>query len=163
MKSIVVTGAGSGVGRAAALACLDAGWGVALLGRRAEALEETLGQSQHPANGLVLSCDVTDPDAVEAAFNATVSRFGRVDALFNNAGSGSPPATIDETAIETWRNVVDVDLNGSDAALGRQKIFVVGVAAGRSTTAAADVFDVSEDGSRTTRRGRSSQASEASE
>lgn len=113
MKSIVVTGAGSGVGRAAALACLNAGWGVALLGRRAEALEESLGQSQQPANGLLLPCDVTDPDAVETAFDATFSRFGRVDALFNNAGSGSPPATIDETSIETWRNVVDVNLNGA--------------------------------------------------
>lgn len=113
MKSIVVTGAGSGVGRAAALACLDAGWGVALIGRREEALEETLGQSQHAANGLALPCDVTDADAVEAAFDATASRFGRIDALFNNAGSGSPPATIDETAIETWRSVVDVNLNGA--------------------------------------------------
>ena len=125
MKSIVVTGAGSGVGRAAALACLDAGWCVALIGRRGEALEETLGQSQHAANGLALPCDVTDADAVEAAFDATAKRFGRIDALFNNAGSGSPPATIDETAIETWRSVVDVNLNGAfycaRAAFGRMR------------------------------------------
>lgn len=125
MKSIVVTGAGSGVGRAAALACLDAGWGVALIGRRQEALQETLGQTQQAGNGLALSCDVTDADAVEAAFDAVVDRFGRVDALFNNAGAGSPPATIDETAIETWRNVVDVNLNGAfycaRAAFGRMR------------------------------------------
>ena len=113
MKSIVVTGAGSGVGRAAALACLDAGWGVALLGRRAGALEETLAQTSNGANGLILPCDVSDADAVEQAFAATVDRFGRLDALFNNAGAGSPPASIDETSLDTWRMVVDVNLNGA--------------------------------------------------
>ena len=113
MKSIVVTGAGSGVGRAAALACLDAGWNVALLGRRADALEETLAGNANASNGLVLPCDVSDADAVEQAFAATVARFGRVDALFNNAGAGSPPATIDETALDTWHNVVNVNLNGA--------------------------------------------------
>ncbi len=113
MKSIVVTGAGSGVGRAAAVACLDAGWGVALLGRRVEALEETLAGNANAANGLVLPCDVSDAEAVEQAFAATVERFGRVDALFNNAGAGSPATTIDETSLDTWHNVVNVNLNGS--------------------------------------------------
>ncbi|MEM7211570.1 MAG: SDR family oxidoreductase [Pseudomonadota bacterium] len=113
MKSIIVTGAGSGVGRTAALACLDAGWGVALFGRRREALEETLNQTANTANGLVLPCDVSDADAVEAAFGDVAARFGRIDALFNNAGAGSPPATIDETPLEAWRTVVDVNLNGA--------------------------------------------------
>ena len=60
-----------------------------------------------------MPCDVTDADAVEAAFDATTGRFGRVDALFNNAGANTPPATVDETAIDHWRNVVDVNLNGA--------------------------------------------------
>ena len=113
MKSIVVTGAGSGVGRAAALACLDAGWGVAVLGRRQDALDETISQATNAANALVLPCDVSDSDSVDQAFSATVERFGRVDALFNNAGTGSPPASIDETSLETWHNVVNVSLNGA--------------------------------------------------
>jgi len=108
--SIIITGAGSGVGRATALAFLGAGWGVGLLGRRADALEETASLAGGTDRALVLPTDVTDPDAVAAAFAATVARFGRLDALFNNAGSGSPPATIDETSVETWRRVVDVNL-----------------------------------------------------
>ena len=112
-KSILITGAGSGVGRATALAFLGAGWGVALLGRRANALDETVGMSQSPEAALVLPTDVTDADAVEAAFAATVERFGRLDAIFNNAGAGSPPATIDETPVETWKQVVEVNLTAS--------------------------------------------------
>ena len=112
-KSILITGAGSGVGRATALAFLGAGWGVALLGRRANALDETVGMSQSPEAALVLPTDVTDADAVEAAFAATVERFGRLDAIFNNAGAGSPPATIDETPVDTWRQVVEVNLTAS--------------------------------------------------
>jgi len=77
-KSIVITGAGSGVGRATALAFLNAGWGVALLGRRAEALEETAAQADRDA-ALVLPTDVTDKAAVEAAFDATVAKFGKLD------------------------------------------------------------------------------------
>ena len=112
-KSILITGAGSGVGRATALAFLGAGWGVALLGRRANALDETVGMSQSPEAALVLPTDVTDADAVEAAFAATVERFGQLDAIFNNAGAGSPPATIDETPVDTWRQVVEVNLTAS--------------------------------------------------
>ena len=112
MKSIVVTGAGSGVGRATALAFLEAGWGVSLIGRRAEALAETVSLATG-GKTLEIPCDVTDPAAVEAAFARTAETFGRVDALFNNAGSGSPPQTIDETSLETWQRVVDVNLNGA--------------------------------------------------
>ena len=112
-KSIIITGAGSGVGRATALAFLNAGWGVALLGRRAEALEETVSQATSRDAALVLPTDVTDETAVEAAAAATVARFGHLDALFNNAGSGAPPATIDKLSVETWKQVVDVNLTAS--------------------------------------------------
>ena len=112
-KSILITGAGSGVGRATALAFLNAGWSVALLGRREEALQETVALSQNAEAALVLPTDVTNADAVEAAFAATVERFGRLDAIFNNAGAGSPPATIDETPVEDWKQVVEVNLTAS--------------------------------------------------
>ena len=113
MPSIIITGAGSGVGRATAHAFLNAGWGVSLLGRRAEALAETAGMTDAGDRALVQPTDVTDADAVEAAFDAHTARFGRIDTLFNNAGSGSPPATIDETPVETWKMVVEVNLTAS--------------------------------------------------
>jgi len=109
-QSILITGAGSGVGRATALAFLEAGWGVALLGRRAEALEQTAAQAANKDAALVLPTDVTDENAVAEAFKATVDRFGHLDALFNNAGGGAPPASIDELPVETWKQVVDVNL-----------------------------------------------------
>ena len=112
-KSILITGAGSGVGRATALAFLKAGWGVALLGRRVEALEETISHASNPDAAIALPTDVTDEHAVAAAFAATVQKFGHLDALFNNAGGGAPPATIDELSVETWRQVVDVNLTAS--------------------------------------------------
>lgn len=112
-QSIIITGAGSGVGRATALAFLNAGWGVALLGRRAEPLAETVGMADDGSNALVVPTDVTDEHAVAETVRATVDRFGRLDALFNNAGSGAPPATIDEIAVDTWRKVVDVNLTAA--------------------------------------------------
>lgn len=113
VKSIVITGAGSGVGRATAIAFLKAGWGVALLGRREDALSETTAQAGGDGLALELPTDVSNSDAVDSAFVATVERFGRVDALFNNAGGNVPPSTIDELAVEDWRMVVDVNLNGA--------------------------------------------------
>ncbi len=113
MKSILVTGAGTGIGRATALAFLGAGWGVALVGRRREALEETISLSDAADRALVLPADITDDEAVESAFAATVERFDRLDALFNNAGAGTPAKTIDEMAIDDWRKVVEVNLNGA--------------------------------------------------
>lgn len=106
----VVTGAGSGVGRAAAQALLAAGWHVALIGRRADALDETAAGNPHT---LALPTDVADPDAVAAAFAAIEARFHRLDMLFNNAGSGTPATTPDELAIDKWLAVVGANLNGS--------------------------------------------------
>jgi NAD(P)-dependent dehydrogenase (short-subunit alcohol dehydrogenase family) len=104
----VVTGAGSGIGRAAARALSEAGWKVVAAGRREAPLLETLGG----AEGLAVPTDVTDPDSVAALFTATLQRFGRVDLLFNNAGVGlSKPIT--EIAVEEWRAVVDTNLTGS--------------------------------------------------
>jgi len=113
MKSILVTGAGTGIGRATALAFLGAGWGVALVGRRPAPLEETVALAGAADRALVLPADITDPDAVERAFAAAVERFDRLDALFNNAGAGTPARTIDEMAVEDWRQVVEVNLNGA--------------------------------------------------
>ena len=110
MKSILITGAGSGIGRATAVAFAEAGWSVGLVGRRREALEET---AKLAGGGLVLAGDVTKPDQVEAIFAEAVAAFGRVDALFNNAGRGSRPRTIDETPLEDWHAVLDVNLTGA--------------------------------------------------
>jgi NAD(P)-dependent dehydrogenase (short-subunit alcohol dehydrogenase family) len=104
----VVTGAGSGIGRAAVQALLEAGWNVVVAGRREAPLQETLGG----AEGLVVPTDVTDPASVAALFTATVQRYGRVDLLFNNAGvSLSAPVT--EVEFEDWKRVVDTNLTGS--------------------------------------------------
>lgn len=110
MSSILITGAGSGIGRATSLAFLKAGWDVALVGRRREALEETakLGRGGH-----VLPADVTKAGEVEAMFAEAVAKMGRLDALFNNAGRGSRPKTIDEMSLDDWRGVLDVNLTGA--------------------------------------------------
>lgn len=108
-KVAVITGAGSGIGAATVRKFLDDGYSVALLGRRLEALEETA--NGHPS-ALCLSCDVGDPDAVEASFAQIVEKFGRIDVLFNNAGMGTASRTIDETPVEDWLAVVRVNLTG---------------------------------------------------
>jgi NAD(P)-dependent dehydrogenase (short-subunit alcohol dehydrogenase family) len=108
----LVTGAGTGIGRAAALALAHAGYAVTLTGRRKEALEATAAAAAG-AETLVAPCDVADPAAVERLFEATVQRFGRLDVLFNNAGSGAPAVPIDELTVEQWRTVVDANLHGS--------------------------------------------------
>ena len=111
-KVAVVTGAGSGIGRAVSLALTRAGYAVALAGRRREGLEAT-ATAAAGADTLVMPCDVTDPAAVERLFEATVQRFGRVDLLFNNAGTGAPAIPIDELSVEQWKTVVDANLTGS--------------------------------------------------
>jgi NAD(P)-dependent dehydrogenase (short-subunit alcohol dehydrogenase family) len=111
-KIALVTGAGSGVGRASALALAEAGWSVALVGRRQDALEETAKLG--PADRLLaLSTDVSKPDSVDAAFAKVGERWGRLDLLFNNAGSGTPALPIDEISVEQWLTVVGVNLTGS--------------------------------------------------
>jgi NAD(P)-dependent dehydrogenase (short-subunit alcohol dehydrogenase family) len=109
-KYAVVTGAGSGVGRACAQALVAAGWHVGIVGRRRDALEETAGGDPRY---LVLPCDVSDAAAVAASFAEVESAWGRLDMLFNNAGAGTPAVTPDELAIEKWLSVVGANLNGS--------------------------------------------------
>ena len=112
-KVAVVTGAGSGIGRESALALLAHGYKVALAGRKQDALQETARLAgDHKANALPVATDVTDPASVAALFDATVRAFGRVDVLFNNAGTGVG-ALFEDLTIEQWRSVIDVNLTGS--------------------------------------------------
>lgn len=106
----IVTGGGTGIGRAAALALLGAGWRVAVAGRRPEPLQEVVKQA--PDRALAVPTDMTDPDAVRALFDATVKAFGRVDLLFNNAGRGLPAAPLEDMSVADWKSVVDTNLNG---------------------------------------------------
>lgn len=108
-KTAVVTGASEGIGAACAKALLEAGWNVALLSRRQEALEAVV--EGHP-NALCLACDVTESSAVDAAFEAVAARFGRIDFLFNNAGIFTPAGLIDEIDPEDWTRSVAVNLTG---------------------------------------------------
>jgi NAD(P)-dependent dehydrogenase (short-subunit alcohol dehydrogenase family) len=112
-KVAIVTGAGSGIGRATALAFLAEGYHVALAGRRPEALAETVERAGPDGpRALAVPTDVTDPSSVRALFEETVQAFGRVDVLFNNAGSGAPPVPLEDLSVEDWRRVVDVNLTG---------------------------------------------------
>jgi NAD(P)-dependent dehydrogenase (short-subunit alcohol dehydrogenase family) len=110
-KTAIVTGAGSGIGRAVATALLDAGYNVGLAGRRREPLEATAAAAATRA--LAVPTDVADPASVRALFDAVRSKFGRVDLVFNNAGVGAPPVPLEELSVEQWRNVVDINLTGS--------------------------------------------------
>ena len=112
-KIAIVTGAGSGIGRAVALVLLRNGYAVGLAGRRSEALQETIAlAAEHGADSLAMPTDVTDPAAVHALFERVVEKFGRLDLLFNNAGQGAPAVPLDELTIEKWHKVVNVNLNG---------------------------------------------------
>jgi NAD(P)-dependent dehydrogenase (short-subunit alcohol dehydrogenase family) len=111
MKIAMVTGAGSGIGRATSLALLAAGYKVVLAGRRADALNETRSLAGPLAeHALAVPTDATDPDAVKALFAATHAAFGRLDVLFNNAGTGAPAIPMDELTFEQWKAIVDVNL-----------------------------------------------------
>ncbi len=112
-KVVVVTGAGSGVGRAVALAFLDNGDKVALLGRRQSPLEETISQSSASESAMALPADVTSEENVVAAFAAVAKHFGRIDVLFNNAGIFPKSASFEEIALADWETAVDINLNGS--------------------------------------------------
>ncbi|WP_030825650.1 SDR family oxidoreductase [Streptomyces hygroscopicus] len=113
-KVAVVTGAGSGIGRATALELLEAGWSVVLAGRRAEALTETARLAGGGPPAPVVPTDVADPDQVDALFAAVRERFGRIDLLFNNAGSFGPRGVaLEDLRHEDWRAVVDTNLTGA--------------------------------------------------
>ena len=111
-KVAVVTGAGTGIGRAAALALLKDGYRVVLAGRRPEPLAEVVVLGHNPENCLVVPTDVSDPDSVKALFDAAVSCFGRVDVLFNNAGVGAPAIALEDLPLAQWKYVVDINLTG---------------------------------------------------
>src|SRR3954447_8452193 len=113
-KVAMVTGAGSGIGRATALALLEEGYSVVLAGRRREALERTVAEAGPAgARALAVPADVSDPASVRALFDATKQAFGRLDLLFNNAGTGAPAIPLEELTSEQWRSVVDVNLTGA--------------------------------------------------
>ena len=111
-KVAIVTGAGSGVGRAAALALLGAGYRVVLAGRRLEPLQQVLAESAAPGHGLAISTDVADAVSVEQLFARTVASYGRLDVLFNNAGVSAPGIPLEDLTVEQWKNVVDINLTG---------------------------------------------------
>jgi NAD(P)-dependent dehydrogenase (short-subunit alcohol dehydrogenase family) len=112
-KFALITGAGGGVGRAAALALARAGWHIALTGRRRQPLEDTAGEIKGLGRrALVHPSDVGDPSAVKALFADVAKTFGRLDLLFNNAGAGAPPVPMEDLSFEQWQAVVDVNLTG---------------------------------------------------
>lgn len=111
-KIAIVTGAGSGVGKAAALALLNAGYKVVLAGRRPEPLQNVLSESTCPAHGLVVPTDVAKPESVVQLFATALQTFGRVDVLFNNAGVSAPGIPLEDLTFEQWKNVVDINLTG---------------------------------------------------
>jgi len=113
-KVAIVTGAGSGIGRAVALALLRDGYAVALAGRRKDALAGTVTEARDAAaRALAVPTDVSDPVSVRALFAATRERFGRLDLLFNNAGTNAPGILLEELTVDQWRAVVDVNLTGA--------------------------------------------------
>jgi NAD(P)-dependent dehydrogenase (short-subunit alcohol dehydrogenase family) len=113
-KIAIVTGAGSGIGKAVSMALLREGYGVVLSGRRPALLEEaaTQGDSAN-SSSLVVPTDVTDPESVARLIKRTQEAFGRLDLLFNNAGINAPGVPIDELSVEQWRSVIDVNLTGA--------------------------------------------------
>ena len=113
MKVAVVTGAGTGIGKAAALALMKEGYNVAFAGRRAEPLEKAIAESGNPANGLAVPTDVGDPKSVAALFAAVKAKWSRLDVLFNNAGMGAPPVPMEDLTYEQWTNVVNANLTGA--------------------------------------------------
>jgi len=112
-KVAIVTGAGTGIGKAVATALLGAGYRVALAGRRAEPLQAVVAASGAPAaRAIAVPTNVADPASVSALFAKTREAFGRLDLLFNNAGVGAPPVNLEDLTFEQWKNVVDINLTG---------------------------------------------------
>ena len=113
-KVAVVTGAGTGIGKAVALALVEDGYSVVFAGRRAELLEQAVKCAGTSASRcLAVPTDVTNPDSVHALFTTTMERFARLDLLFNNAGIGTPPVPMEDLPFEQWKAVVDTNLNGA--------------------------------------------------
>ncbi len=111
-KVAIVTGAGSGIGKASALALLKEGYRVVLAGRRQEQLDKAVSESGAGDRALAVSTDVSKPESVSALFAKTKEKFGRLDVLFNNAGVGAPGVPLEELTFEQWKNVVDINLTG---------------------------------------------------
>src|SRR5260221_6903645 len=112
-KVAIVTGAGTGIGKAAALALLQAGYAVVLAGRRVEPLQAAVAEAGPlGAQALIVPADVREPTSVRALFARTQERFGRLDLLFNNAGVGPAAVPLEELDLEQWRTTVDVNLTG---------------------------------------------------
>jgi NAD(P)-dependent dehydrogenase (short-subunit alcohol dehydrogenase family) len=109
----IVTGAGSGIGRAVTMALANAGWSVVLAGRRAEQLEKAAREAGPGDRAVAMPTDITDPDAVARLFGRAVEAFGRVDLVFNNAGISAPGVRLEDLTLEQWRAVVDVNLTGA--------------------------------------------------
>jgi NAD(P)-dependent dehydrogenase (short-subunit alcohol dehydrogenase family) len=112
-KIALVTGAGSGIGRAVALALLAAGYAVVLAGRREQALRESISQAQAGATALAVPADVGNETSVANLYRTVLDNFGRLDFLFNNAGTGAPPVAFDDLTLEQWNAVVSVNLTGA--------------------------------------------------
>ena len=113
LKVAIVTGAGSGIGKAAALALIETGYAVVLAGRHRESLEAVAGEAGKSARTLVVPTDVGDPAAVKNLFAETRRTFGRLDLLFNNAGVSAPAVPLEELSYAQWRAVVDTNLSGA--------------------------------------------------
>ena len=113
MKTAIITGAGTGIGKAAALAFMRDGWHVVLAGRRIERLLETKSEAPAGAEALVVPTDVANPEDVKNLFRKTWETFHRLDVLFNNAGTGAPPVPLEDVSYEQWKRVVDVNLTGA--------------------------------------------------
>jgi NAD(P)-dependent dehydrogenase (short-subunit alcohol dehydrogenase family) len=112
-KTAIVTGAGTGIGKAAAVALLRAGYRVAFAGRRREPLEAAIASAgADAARGIAIPANVADPASVAALFRDAKAAFGRLDVLFNNAGVGAPPVNMEDLTYEQWKNVVDINLTG---------------------------------------------------
>ena len=113
-KVAIVTGAGSGIGRASALALLRAGFSVVFAGRRADALDKSIAEAGEAASrAMGVPTDVSDPESVRNLFEKTKERFGRLDVVFNNAGTGAPAVPLEDLPFEQWKKVVDANLTGT--------------------------------------------------
>jgi NAD(P)-dependent dehydrogenase (short-subunit alcohol dehydrogenase family) len=111
-KVAIVTGAGTGIGKAAALALLEDGYRVVLAGRRRLPLDNVIALAGTPDRSLAVPTDVADPDSVKLLFDTAVNAFGRVDMLFNNAGVSAPGVLLEDITLAQWKNVVDINLTG---------------------------------------------------